>query len=113
MLTKKQLTTMVPVQLGAVAQLNKTVYKEEADFEADCIYKASYCFAKAANLVCRNSGSTTKNIIYMVVIADQRGLALITTKYIQFTGTRPQSLLTVAMCEVLMFLTFSESRPWP
>ncbi len=35
-MTKKQLTTIDPVLLGVVAQTNERVYKEEADFEADC-----------------------------------------------------------------------------
>jgi hypothetical protein len=36
MMTKKQLTIIDLVLLGAVAQFKERVYKEEADFEADC-----------------------------------------------------------------------------
>jgi len=42
MMTKKQLTTMDLMLLGAVAQLKERVYKEEADFEADCKYSGVF-----------------------------------------------------------------------
>jgi hypothetical protein len=35
-MTKKHLTRLTLVDLGAVAQLKQRVQKEEADFEADC-----------------------------------------------------------------------------
>lgn len=67
----------------------------EADFEFYCICGTSYLSAKAAILVYRNSGLTTKNTMHEIFIADQKGLALRITKDVWFSDTKPQSLLTV------------------